>query len=132
MTARRSITRSILPLALTSAALLALSSCGSDGKTRQTDAGAEPRSFLMGISTLPRELNAKSYEEAFALAGDNGDMVLIQRTPPWSEFLPGADVSADTAKTTAAEHQAAVDKHLKTFFAIDPTDGATGRDRLAD
>jgi hypothetical protein len=111
--------------------VLLLASCGGDAKTNQTHAGAEPRSFMMGISTLPRELNAKSYQEAFQLAGDNGDMVLIQRIPPWSEFLPGADVSAGTANTTAAERQAASDKHLKTFFAIDPTDGATGRDRLA-
>jgi hypothetical protein len=132
MTARCSITRFALACVFTSAAVLAFASCGGGAKTGHTDAGAEPRSFMMGISTLPRELNAKSYQEAFQLAGDNGDMVLIQRTPPWSEFVPGADVSADTANTTAAEHQAATDKHLKTFFAIDPTDGSTGRDRLAD
>jgi hypothetical protein len=85
---------------------------------------------MMGISTLPRELNAASYADAFKVAGDNGELVLIQRTPPWSDFLPGADVSADTVKTTAAEQQAARDHHLKTFFAIDPTDSETGRDRL--
>ncbi|MDP9238115.1 MAG: hypothetical protein M3P30_12100 [Chloroflexota bacterium] len=132
MTARRSITGFALACAFMPMVVLVFASCGGDAKTTHTDAGAEPRSFMMGISTLPRELNAKSYQGAFQLAADNGDMVLIQRTPPWSEFLPGADVSADTANTTAAEHQAAADKHLKTFFAIDPTDGATGRDRLSE
>jgi len=112
-------------------AALALVSCGGGSGPKRDASDGPPRSFMMGISTLPRELNTKSYAEAFRLAGENGEMVLIQRTPPWSEFLPGADVGEDTAKTTAAERQAAADGHLRTFFAIDPTNGETGRDRLA-
>ncbi len=112
------------------AAAVVFASCGG-GAAKRAVSNDPPRTFAMGISTLPRELNASSYKEAFKLAGNNGEMVLIQRTPPWADFLPGADVSADTAKTTAAEKQAASDNHLKTFFAIDPTDGETGRDRLA-
>ena len=65
-------------------------------------------------------------------AWGNGELVLIQRTPKWSEFLPGAAVSDDTAQTTASEKKSISDRGLKLFFAIDPTDGATGRDRLAD
>jgi hypothetical protein len=110
------------------AALIA--ACGGDGKGDPQTVGP-PRSFMMGFSTLPRELNADSYADAFKLASSNGEMVLIQRTPPWKDFLPGADVSEDTAKTTASEKQAIADGHLRLFFAIDPTDGSTGRDRLA-
>ncbi len=110
----------------------ALSACGGGSKrTSEARAGAA-RSFEMGISTLPRELNTTSYGEAFKLAGEHGEMVLIQRTPPWADFLPGADISEKTAKTTAAEKQAIADRHLKLFYAIDPTDGSTGRDRLGD
>jgi hypothetical protein len=109
---------------------LALASCGG-GSTPATDATpGPPRSFMMGISTLPRELNATSYADAFRLAGETGEIVLIQRTPPWADFLPGADVSDETAKTTAAEKDAISSRKLKLFFAIDPTDGSTGRDRL--
>ncbi len=110
---------------------LAAAACG-DGSKRapQTPEGA-PRSFMMGISTLPRELNADAYANAFKLAGDTAEMVLIQRTPPWADFMPGAGVSKETTDTTAAEKRAVHDGDLRLFFAIDPTDGATGRDRIA-
>jgi hypothetical protein len=121
------------PLAAAACAATALfaSACGHGSRTASGPTPGPPRAFMMGISTLPRELNATSYADSFRLAGDTGDMVLIQRTPPWADFLPGADVSEDTAKTTAGEKDALHDGHLKLFYAIDPTDGSTGRDRLA-
>ncbi len=118
-----------LAIACIGAALLA--ACGGGRTARNDDTEGKPRSFMMGFSTLPRELNADSYNETFQLAGQHGEIVLIQRAPPWEDFLPGSDVSDITAKTTAAEKDAIQGQHLKLFFAIDPTDGATGRDRLA-
>lgn len=97
-----------------------------------TSPSASSRSFMMGFSTIPRELNADAYADTFKLAAQHGEMVLIQRTPPWADFLPGAAVSDDTARTTASEKQAIADRKLHLFFAIDPTDSATARDRLAD
>ena len=108
---------------------LALASCGGSSNGKQTTGST--RHFMMGFSTVPRELNADAYADTFDLASKYGEMVLIQRTPPWADFLPGASVGNDTAKTTAAERQSIADKKLKLFFAIDPTDGSTGRDRLA-
>ncbi len=113
------------------AALLAACGGGGGGGTRDGATSGPERSFMMGISTLPRELNGKAYADTFDLAAANGEMVLIQRTPPWSDFVPGADISDQTAKTTASEKDAISSKHLRLFFAIDPTDGTTGRDRLA-
>jgi len=110
---------------------LALSACGSDSGSGEQPPAGDPRAFAMGISTLPRELNAEAYAETFELAARAGGMVLIQRTPPWSDFLPGASVSDETTTTTAAEIDAIDADDLTLFFAIDPTDGATGRDRLA-
>ena len=110
---------------------LAIAACGGGSSTREAATGGPERSFMMGISTLPRELNGKAYSDTFDLAAKNGEMVLIQRTPPWADFVPGADISEGTAKTTASEKDAVDSKHLRLFFAIDPTDGATGRDRLA-
>jgi hypothetical protein len=107
--------------------------CGNGSKTESSDATNGPdRSFMLGFSTVPRALNAAAYADTFKLAADNGEIVLIQRTPKWSEFLPGAAVSDDTAQTTASEKKSISDRGLRLFFAIDPTDGATGRDRLAD
>ena len=105
--------------------------CGGDGSDPSEAESGPPRSFMMGFSSLPRELNADAYADAIEFAADHGDLVLIQRTVPWSDFLPRAQISDDTASNTASEREA-IDKHdLALFFAIDPTDGATGRDRLA-
>ena len=122
-------------LAAIAVALLAVAACGDgsgagDSETVVPEGSA--RSFMMGFSSLPRELSADSYADAIDFAGDNGDIVLIQRTVPWSNFLPGADISDDTANNTASERDAIAANDLALFFAIDPTDGATGRDRLVD
>lgn len=109
---------------------LAVSACGGNDNTSEEAPAGEPRAFMMGISSLPRELNAQAYADTFELAGEAGEMILIQRTPPWTEFLPGGAVSDATADTTAAEIQAVQDEDLTLFFAIDPTDAATGRDRI--
>ena len=109
-----------------------IASCGDGDETRNGGTGGPSRSFMMGISTLPRELSGAAYSETFDLAAANGEMVLIHRTPPWADFVPGADVSDATAKTTASEKDAISSKKLQLFFAIDPTDGSTGRDRLTD
>ncbi len=112
--------------------LIALSlACG--GRSGEDDASASgpPRSFLLGFSSLPRELNAEAYAEAIDFAGDHGELVLIQRNVPWGEFAPGASVSDETVESTTSERDAVRKNGLKLFFAIDPTDGATGRDRLA-
>ena len=110
---------------------LLLVACRGGSDNRDEPTSGAPRSFLMGISTLPRELNAQSYGETFKLAGMAGEMVLIQRVPPWAEFLPGSSVSSETTDNTAAELAAIADENLELFFAIDPTEGTTGRDRLA-
>src|SRR5262245_58603128 len=117
-----------LLIAASLVAVLAVSACGGGDDPNDEATTGDPRSFRMGISSLPRELNAAAYADAFDLAGDAGEMILIQRSPPWSEFLPGGSVSEATADTTAAEIEAANDHDLTLFFAIDPTDGATGRD----
>ncbi len=119
-------------LSLAAALALALVACGG-GSTHDTPGAATgpPRAFMMGFSTIPRELNAKAYADTFRLAAEHGEMVLIQRTPKWEDVLPGAAVNQDTAKTTASEKAEIAKRHLKLFLAIDPTDGATGRDRLA-
>ena len=126
---------SILPRWVAIAAAIcfavALSACGGGPGKRDGTASGPERSFMMGISTLPRELNGKAYAETFDLAAANGEMVLIQRTPPWADFVPGADISEAVAMTTASERDAVSNKRLRLFFAIDPTDGSTGRDRLA-
>jgi hypothetical protein len=85
---------------------------------------------MIGFSSLPRELNAESYAESIEFAGDFADMLLIQRSIPWQEFLPGGTISEATAENTTSERDAADDAGLRIFFGIDPTDGASGRDRL--
>jgi hypothetical protein len=113
------------------AVIAAATACGG-GNSDEPRTEGPPRSFMMGISSLPRELNSEAYGEAFELADTSGELVLIQRAPPWTNFLPDGEISDETAATTAAEVEALKDNDLSLFFAIDPTDGATGRDRLVD
>lgn len=116
--------------ALIAALLLAAGCRGSDDGARPAT-GGPTRPFMMGFSSLPRALNSESYGEAIDFAAENGDIVLIQRTLPWSDFIPGSGVSDETRKSTAAERDAIAGRDVSLFFAIDVTDGATGRDRLA-
>jgi len=84
----------------------------------------------MGLSSLPEEPSKASYENAFKLAGENGELILIQRAPPWEEFLPGGAISADTLDLTREEKGLAEENGLAIFAAVDPLDAAD-RGRLA-
>lgn len=93
----------------------------------------ELRTLRLGFSTIPPERTSEAYIGAFATAAQYADVVLIQRTPPWEDFLPGGSVSADTADTASAE-VALLDqyKNLTRYYAIDPTDGVVQRSRIAN
>lgn len=118
-------------LAVLALALVAPMCAACDRHGRENSEGiGESRAFYMGLGTLPRELNADAYREAFALAGSAGDIALIQKAPPWEDILPDGTVGEETTATTAAELNALEDEDLELFFAIDPTDATTGRDRI--
>jgi len=124
---------------------LALAGCGSG--TKKSDGQAEgagptvvraaqqgnPRTMRLGFSTLPPERTKNAYIGAFATAAQYADVVLIQRTPPWEDFLPNAQVSKATTDNTRME-TALLDQYrdLKRFYAIDPTDGVVQRSRIAN
>jgi hypothetical protein len=115
---------------------LALSACASDGSNTSTPtlpaptADDTPRTFEMGLSSLPSRLTEASYEDAFERAGRAGDLVLIQRTPPWAEMISG-DLSDETVAATQREVDLAHDQGLDIFFAIDPTEEIEGSSQLA-
>jgi hypothetical protein len=100
----------------------------SNDTARAPDARARP--FMLGFSSLPRDLTPESFAHAIDFAGDHGELLLIERGVPWADFLPGSGVSDQTARNTRSETDAIDDAGLDVFFAIDPTDSATGRDRL--
>jgi len=79
------------------------------------------RSFALGFSSLPPELTEESYASAFELAASAGEVILIQRPPPWEELLSGG-VSDDAARTTQREKELAEQHDLDLFVAIDAVD----------
>ncbi len=103
--------------------------CGDDepaptteaSPTESTDLAAPPRSFRLGVSSQPIEPTEEAYEDAFALAGELGELILIQRAPPWEDFLPGGEVSARTERLTLIERQLGERHDLRLLLAIDPT-----------
>jgi hypothetical protein len=111
-------------------ALAMLAGCRDGGKDAAAPSGP-PRSFLMGLSSLPRELNVDAYAKAIKFAGNNADIVLVQRGVPWDDFLPGHQVSDELTRNTASERDSLGHTKARVFFTIDPTDSATGRDRIA-
>ena len=131
------------------ALLLLATACGSEEVTKnaqgtpvasgpgpiitRAEPTGEPRALRIGFSTLPPERTSDAYIGAFATAAQYADVILIQRTPPWEDFLPGGSVSKTTADTTRLE-TALLDQYkgLKRFYAIDPTDGVVQRSRLAN
>jgi hypothetical protein len=84
-------------------------------------AGGQARPFLMGVSSQPAQATDDAYSDAFDLAESAGEVVLIQRTPPWSEFVPGGSISNRTEQLTLLEKKLADEHHLKLFLAVDPT-----------
>lgn len=121
-----------LPLLLLSG--LAFASCSdSQSATPPPTATSDGqlRNFEMGLSSLPPELTEESYEAAFELAGAAGDVILIQRTPPWAELLAGS-LSDATERTTAREVELAETHGLDLFVAIDPMATVDGISALAD
>jgi hypothetical protein len=128
----------VAALIVSSAFMLAGCGGGDGGKrtgpavVRAASAGA-PRSVRIGFSSLPAERTTAANIEAFATAAQYGDIVMIERTPPWEEFLPGGHVSKTTQQDTSFE-TTLLDQYsaLQRFYIVDPTDGAVQRARIAN
>ncbi len=130
--------RLILALFLVCVGFTFVSSCSDDTSRLGPDVirprpEGESRALRIGFSTLPPEQSREAYIGAFATAAQYGDLVLIQRTPPWEDFLPGAQPSEALKETTRLETRL-LDQYgnLQRFFAIDPTDGVVQRRRIAN
>ncbi len=113
---------------------LVLAACGEstlDSPSPTPTGAGLPRTFAMGLSSLPSELTEESYAHTFELAASSGEVILIQRTPPWEEMLTG-NLSDETVRATQRETELAEEHGLDLFVAIDPTDVAERRSQLAD
>jgi hypothetical protein len=97
------------------------------------DPEGEPRSVRLGLGNIPTERTAEAYVSALATAAQYADIVLVQRAPPWRDFMPGGQISDETANTTHTE-LALLGQYrgLSLFYGIDPTDGMVRRSRLAN
>jgi hypothetical protein len=115
---------------ITLAVLAFVAACGGGGEgddapattlDSSARAGGLARSFEMGVSSLPVASSEQAYRDAFDIAQQAGEVVLIQRTPPWSEFIPGGNISSRTEQLTLLEKDLAEEHDLKLFLAVDPT-----------
>ncbi|MSQ61028.1 MAG: hypothetical protein EXR43_00335, partial [Dehalococcoidia bacterium] len=115
---------------------LALAGCGDAGsiagtETEDLSPAGPKRAFAMGFSAFPDENTSEAYQRTFAQAGTYGEMILIQRPVPWSEFITGSlNPSKSTQDTTRLETALAQRNGLDVAIAIDVTD-PRDRHRLA-
>lgn len=93
-------------------------------------ASGTARSFLLGLSAQPSQQTEGAFRDAFELAEMGGETILIQRTPPWSDFLAGSSISQRTENLTRLERELADRHDLTLMLAIDPTE-AGDRGRIA-
>jgi len=100
-------------------------SCGGGPKT-----SGEPRAYAMGFSSLAQDRTDDAYIAALRTVGVNGEIVMIQRTPPWKDFMDGGTPSDQTQRAMETETRLVRENKLKLFFAVDPID-ASRRDRPA-
>src|SRR6185503_20853809 len=120
----------LLPLTLLVVALTLAISCGGGDQEKPLPtrtpaaAGQQPRSYLMGFSSQPPAPGDEAYKATFRFIGQLGEVVMIQRAPPWTDFLPGATISERTQALTALERDQARVNNLKLFLAVDATDPA--------
>ena len=112
-------------VALLSAVLAAFACEGEEAPQDSPSAGGASRSFAMGVSSLPSELTDAGYGQAFEVAAQAGEVILIKRVPPWGALLDADEFpSADVVAATQREKQLANEHGLETFIAIDPAGGA--------
>ncbi len=121
----------LLSLLLLGAVLGVACRGGGTADDGQRPEGSAVRNFEMGFSSWPGEPTEEAYKQTFEQAGEYGDLILIQRAPPWEEFSPGSAISEETVATTREEKSLAEENGLDLFVAIDPTD-PTDRGRLVD
>jgi hypothetical protein len=124
--------------AIVLAALLLLVACEekqpaepAEGSLPARETAGPARSYLLGFSSLPSVLTDSGYQEAFELASHWGEVLMIQRPPSWSDFLPGASLSETQRERTSSERDAAHVRGLKLFMALDPFD-TSDRSKLAN
>jgi hypothetical protein len=89
--------------------------------TATAPVGGTTRSFVMGISAQPAVPTEFSYRDTFAIAEEAGEVVLVQRGVPWSDFVPGGSVSSRTEQLTILEKELAEQHDVELFLAVDPT-----------
>ena len=125
---------SIALLALTLVAVLA-SACrtestgGSSFTKRPRQEAGEPRSYLLGFSDTPWALTDLGTRQTYDLAANYGELILVQRSPNWADFVPGATASDEVRHELTTVRDAAKSRGLRVAIVLDPFD-PTARDKL--
>ena len=89
------------------------------------------RQLRLGLGVQPWEETPSAHVDTFATAARHADLVSIARVPPWEDFFPGAEVSEETHALMRLERDLVRQYGLSLLFAIDPTDSAVQRTRVA-
>lgn len=129
----------LIVAALGAAALSGACSGSDEGSSDRGPAVERPvhsgveRPMRIGLGAVPANRTGEAYIDTFATAAQYADTIVIQRPPPWADFLPGATISEETTATTDLETGLLAQyPWLTVMFAIDVTDPAVQRARAVD
>lgn len=116
-----------------------MAACNETGETEEPpgpdvtrpESQGPVREVRLGLGVQPSEDTPSAHINTFATAAQHADLVSIARVPPWEDFFPGAEVSEETHALMRLERNLLRQYDLSLLFAIDPTDGAVQRTRVA-
>ena len=129
--------RSRFTLALLALALMAVlgSACrteatgGSSFTKRPRTEQGEPRAYRLGFSDTPWALTDLATRQTYDMAANYGEVILVQRSPNWADFVPGMSPSEATRNELTTVRDAAKSRDLQVAIVLDLFD-PTARERL--
>jgi len=81
-----------------------------------------------GFFPTPPEVSLASIMKLYKDLGDHADIALLQQTPPWEEFLQGAEVESQHIIDITNQYTLASQNGLEIVYVVDPLNGLNRRE----
>jgi hypothetical protein len=83
---------------------------------------------LYGFFPSPPEASTQSVMDTYKAIGQHGDVVLLQQSIPWRDFVDGADAKSQAITDIRNQYILAYQNNLEVIFVVDPLNGLNRRE----